>query len=403
MKTFTRFLSEETNPEPEGQKLKHLTHLEDFVIHHGNDGVKHAANIMDDVHKRLLGKETKTKVSVKYDGAPSIVFGHHPSNGRFFVASKSAFNKTPKLNYTDQDVEANHGHAPGLVEKLKHALKHLPKVAPRKGVYQGDMMYTKNDIQHKNGKYHFTPNTITYSTPEDSHHGAAIKHSKMGVVVHTKYEGKDLDNMGATPNVDRHNFRHHPDVHNIDPELKTDSHHYSTADQNKYHEHMENARKKYSSMKPEALDAVKEHSVHLETHINDEVKKNGKPSADGFIKHLTDKHSKEVSKLKSAAAVDRKHAAFSDKIKSVTQSKKHIDDALELHHHFQRAKDVLTRAMAKNAEFDHHIGGAKSSPEGAVAVRGGHMAKFVDRAEFSRQNFLASKMKMAKAENNEKV
>jgi hypothetical protein len=59
--------------------------------------------------------------------------------------------------------------------------------------------------------------------------------------------------------------------------------------------------------------------------------------------------------------------------------------------------------MAKNAEFDHHIGGAKSSPEGAVAVRGGHMAKFVDRAEFSRQNFLASKMKMAKAENNEKV
>jgi hypothetical protein len=82
---------------------------------------------------------------MKYDGSPSIVFGHHPKTGKFFVASKSAFNKNPKINYTHKDIEKHHGHAPGLVSKLKTALTHLPKVAPKHGVYQGDVMHTRED------------------------------------------------------------------------------------------------------------------------------------------------------------------------------------------------------------------------------------------------------------------
>ena len=86
-------------------------------------------------------------VTTKYDGSPSIVFGTHPETGRFFVASKSAFNKDPKINYTPEDIERNHGHAPGLVEKLKGALEHLPKIMPRNGgVYQGDLMYKKRMV-----------------------------------------------------------------------------------------------------------------------------------------------------------------------------------------------------------------------------------------------------------------
>ena len=62
-----------------------------------------------------------------------------------FVASKSAFNKNPKINYTHEDIEKNHGHAPGLVSKLKAALDHLPKVTKPGKVYQGDFMYHKDD------------------------------------------------------------------------------------------------------------------------------------------------------------------------------------------------------------------------------------------------------------------
>ncbi len=66
-----------------------------------------------------------------------VAVGTNPENGRFFVATKSAFNKNPKINYTHEDIEKNHGHAPGLVEKLKAALTHLPKSTPKKGVFQG--------------------------------------------------------------------------------------------------------------------------------------------------------------------------------------------------------------------------------------------------------------------------
>jgi len=104
---------------------------------------------------------------MKYDGSPSIVYGHNPENNKFFVASKSAFNKNPKLNYTPEDIEKNHGHAPGLVEKLKAGLEHLPKIAPKKGVYQGDVMYTHNDLKKEGDKTSFTPNTITYTAKGD--------------------------------------------------------------------------------------------------------------------------------------------------------------------------------------------------------------------------------------------
>ena len=43
--------------------------------------------------------------SVKIDGSPAIVWGTDPENGKFFVGTKSVFNKrTPKINYTVQDI-----------------------------------------------------------------------------------------------------------------------------------------------------------------------------------------------------------------------------------------------------------------------------------------------------------
>jgi hypothetical protein len=271
MINFKEFIAEQAEP-AQGQKLKHLTHLEDQVIHNGHEGVGIAAQHLDDVHSMLMGKNTKTAVSTKYDGAPSIVFGQHPETGQFFVASKSAFNKNPKINYTPEDIERNHGHAPGLVEKLKSALQHLPKIMPKNGgVYQGDMMHTKPDIQKSKGMYHFTPNTITYSTPQDSAHGKAVKNSEMGIVVHTQYGGgKNLGSMSAMP-VDaktRASFVHHPDVHNIDPTIDVNPSNYTPEEQREFLNHKEAARIAYGKMKPEAMEALAGHGISLETHIN---------------------------------------------------------------------------------------------------------------------------------------
>jgi hypothetical protein len=407
MKRFAGFLTEQAESEDEGKKLKHLTHVEDHVIHSGNEGVKKAADVLDDTHDKLLGKKSSTKISTKYDGAPSVVFGYHPKNGKFFVGTKSAFNKNPKINYTDKDIEANHGHASGLVDKLKASLKHLPKITPKGGVYQGDLMHTKEDIKKHGKNLSFTPNTITYTTPEDSAHGQAIRHSKLGVVVHTKYEGRgDLEKMHATPNVDRENFKHHPDVHNIDPSLKADASNYSPKEQQKYHEAMGKAKEVYRRMKPDSLDKLKGHEIDLEAHVNDMVRKGGDPSTEGYIKHITNKGQKEIDKVKTEKSKQQKREKLSDTIKHVTNHKKDFDQAFQLHKHLQDAKDVLTNVMAKNQEFEHSIGGAKTGPEGAVAVtKNGDMSKFVNRKQFSRQNFLAGKMQQAKKESqgNEEV
>ena len=148
MKTFTSFLNEED--EHKKGKLLHITHLEDHPLLSGEHGFHHAMGALMHTHNHIKAKHNNDTLAMKHDGSPSLVYGHHPENGKFFVASKSAFNKTPKLNYTHDDVEKNHGHSPGLVKKLKDALDHIPKIAPKKGVYQGDMLYSHED-KHEHG------------------------------------------------------------------------------------------------------------------------------------------------------------------------------------------------------------------------------------------------------------
>jgi hypothetical protein len=400
MLSFSTFVIEQT--EPQGKKLKHLTHLEDHVIHGGHEGIGIAAQHLDDVHNLLSGKKSSTAVSTKYDGSPSIVFGNHPETGKFFVASKSAFNKNPKINYTPEDIEKNHGHAPGLVEKLQAALQHLPKIMPKSGgVYQGDMMYTKPDIEEKNSMYHFTPNTITYSTPTGNAHGTAVKNAQMGVVVHTKYSGKNLETMSADaldPKT-RAQFQTHGDVHNIDPTIDANSSNYTPEERAAFSNHRENARRAYAKLKPEAEDALAGHGADLEGHVNKMVREGGAPSLEGYLEHLKTKAQKDIESVKTPAAKERKSQQHSERIDSVIKNQDHFKKALELHGHLQAAKDVLTNVMAKNNPFMHSIGGEATGPEGAVAVdKQGNMSKFVDRQEFSRQNFLKGKQSQLKAE-----
>jgi len=143
MHTFLHYLKESD----EG-KLKHITHVEDHPLQKGHEGFEHAFGTLMKAHEHMKNGKHDSDLTMKYDGSPAVVFGHHPKTGKFFVASKSAFNVNPKINHTHEDIEKNHGHSPGLAQKLHSALDHLPKVTPKKGVYQGDLMYTHEDLHH---------------------------------------------------------------------------------------------------------------------------------------------------------------------------------------------------------------------------------------------------------------
>ena len=116
MKSFITFLKEESE---HGSELKHIHHAEDRPLMHGHAGFEHAHAALMKAHEHMIGGHKSTNLTMKYDGSPSIVFGHHPKNGKFFVATKSAFNKNPKINHTEADIDRNHGHAPGLAKSVK--------------------------------------------------------------------------------------------------------------------------------------------------------------------------------------------------------------------------------------------------------------------------------------------
>jgi hypothetical protein len=383
--SFLRFIAESLDVD----KLKHLEHAEDHIIHGGDEGVAHAADNLEDLHTLLTGGKPKSKITTKYDGSPSVVFGINPENGKFFVASKSAFNKNPKINYTPQDIENNHGHAPGLVAKLKAALEHLPKVMPAKGgVYQGDFLYEKPDVEEENGKLKFAPNTITYAANKDSTQGRKIAASDIGFVVHTKYKGNQLDDMKAGFDVDHSKFKQDPAVNLVNPEVNDLSGaRYTPQLRAAYQEHKAKALEAYQKAGVDTLAKLGKHDAYIKPYINSTVRDGTTPSTKAYMASLIKRRDAEVEKAKSAAGKQKKAEAYNELIDDVDGNKANFDAAFKLHYHLQKAKDTLVQALGNPTDFEHTVGGNQVKPEGFVSIRNGRPTKLVDRAEFSRLNF----------------
>ena len=148
----------------EGKNL-HLEHIEDLVFNEGYLGAKRALNYLESIRQMLAkGKGETTKVTVKWDGAPAIICGTDPADGKFFVGTKSVFSADSKACKSQKDIDKFYGESAGLAAKLSIALKCLARLGIG-GVLQGDLMFTPGDVNATviNGEevYNFTPNTIT--------------------------------------------------------------------------------------------------------------------------------------------------------------------------------------------------------------------------------------------------
>jgi hypothetical protein len=394
--SFIQYIQESAANE---DKLTHLEHAEDHIINAGAEGFHHAFHTLNDTHDSIQGAaSSSTKTTIKYDGSPSVIFGRHPKTGKFFVASKSAFNKEPKLNYSHEDIEKNHGHSPGLVHKLKAAFEHLQKTSPKKGVFQGDIMYTRenrwngaahNDVKEHGGKYHFTPNTLTYSVGKDTKEGKKIDKAKIGVAVHTSYHGDDLETMKAHYGFNVHEegsgFRDHQHVHL----LPTHVEHPPSAPKSNFHKHMSAALDEFHKTTPDTHGAVTNHRVGLKTYINSTVRTGSKPTAKGYHAWLTNKHQSEVDKLKTPAGKAKRQQAMNNDLSHVKANKHHFQHILNIHGHLQNAKNELVKTLSNldHHGYEHSIHGRPSKPEGFVSIRNNRPTKLVDRADFSRANF----------------
>jgi len=193
MKSYNQYLTE-------ADANLHMTHLEDAVIDGGVNGTRNVINYIRNIRDMLSGNtQAPVSLTTKWDGAPAIFAGVDPADGKFFVAKKGVFNKTPKLYKTNSEIDNDLSGE--LNSKFKVALKEFAKLGIE-GVIQGDFLYTDDDLKTENidGEPHVTfhPNTIVYAVPKASDLGKKISGSKIGVVWHTTYRGSSLESMSAS-------------------------------------------------------------------------------------------------------------------------------------------------------------------------------------------------------------
>ena len=386
MLKFKSFLVEEV----EGEKLKHITHAEDRPLQDGGEGFKHAHGALMQAHNHIKAGDHSSSLTMKYDGSPAVVFGHHPETGKFFVASKSAFNKNPKINYTHKDIEKNHGHAPGLMDKLHDSLNHLKKIAPKSGVYQGDLMFSGEDKKESKKGVSFTPNTITYTAKGEQ--AEKVRNAKLGVIVHTQYHGDNIQSMHADPHPDMHNFSNHPDVWHKSANHDTKQVHYSSHDQKEFLDHLKAAKDLHDKHGKTMYAATVPHrgvGGHLETYINHTVRTDEVPNSKGLISHIEGKYKKASEKLKTPAAQARKNTESQQHTNHIKNNSEHYENLLKMHHHLQQAKNKLVDVLNQHeGGLEHHIDNKRTNPEGFVVNHAGQPTKLVNRAEFSKANLL---------------
>ena len=212
MENFSTYISE--------QKNTHMTHIEDKVLYGGVNGTRDAIMALRSM-RDMLGGEHDGNVSVKWDGAPAVFAGTDPSDGRFFVAKKSIFNKSPKVYKSDGDIDAD--TSGDLNAKLKLALQYLPELGI-KGVIQGDFLYASSDLKKSKikGKDYITfhPNTIVYAVPAGTEMAKQVQAAKIGIVWHTSYSGSSFEGLKASYGVDISKFRKSTNVWSQDAMLR---------------------------------------------------------------------------------------------------------------------------------------------------------------------------------------
>ena len=391
--------------EAPGKNL-HLEHLEDAVFNDGMAGGIAAIEFLDSVAEMLKSDSTTSYgVTVKWDGAPAVFAGTNPENGKFFVGSKSVFNVNPKINYTNADIDRNHGHAAGLASKLKAALKYFKDLGI-KGVLQGDILYTAGDLKNKSidGESHivFTPNTITYAIPTNSSMAKEVKAAKIGVVWHTTYRGRSLQKMQASFGANAKRLKKTKNVWSIDASFQDETGAANlTADE--YNEVKRRTKLVAGLLRKnaDAADMVANNpkiQSEIKIYINSLVRQGSSVgTAASFITYVNDKMQAKADALKSEAGRERKHREKDQLVQMLKDNAKELDGLFSLHSALTDAKTLLIRKLEQAKSIGTFIQTPKglkvTAPEGFVAINRikGNAFKFVDRLEFSKANFNVAK------------
>ncbi len=395
-------------------KNTHLEHLEDEIINNGTKGAKTAIEFLKSIKVMLQGGEGGSQISVKWDGAPAIFCGTNPENGKFFVATKSLFNATPKINYTNADIKRNHGGA--LADKLTVALKYFPKLGI-KGILQGDLLFTSGDKSRSKvdgqDSIVFTPNTITYAVPvvKSGFLGLGrnlykeINGAKIGIIFHTSYSGKTIKSLSASFGASVSGLSKNKDVFFDDAMYKQTNPGFTRTEEIAFDNIIRMAEG--SAYKAGAfIDKIKKDKntlslgVQLKTFFNTYIREgtpitNTKALANNFEVYFRDKLQKEIDSKKQESTKQKYEEIREVGMKIIRADREGLYFAIATYITFQSAKAVLMKKLNNIQSIGSFLrtnnGFKVTNPEGYVAIKQGGAVKLVDRLEFSRANFNMAK------------
>ena len=401
--------------ESKAGKNLHLEHLEDEILNFGVDGGRAAINFLRSLRDMLAGStRSSVNMTVKWDGAPAIFAGIEPETGDFFVAKKSVFNVNPKLYKTDADIDDD--LSGNLNAKFKVALAELPKLGI-KGVLQGDLMFTddiETDTIDGTKYYTFQPNTIVYAVPVNSDLGKQMNRAKMGIVWHTTYTGKKLQDMKASFGADISELNKVPSVWMDDATYKDVS-----------------GKATFTEKETEAITAILSQTgrtfnkingpklraflrfqdsltgtlvgASLKTYNNSKVRAgekitNPRLHAKGYEKWVFDSIQKQIDKAKSDKGKQKYTNIQKEYVREVKRHTTNLVQVITFQNLLVDAKmQIVKKLNSVKGLTDTFIrtpnGYKVTNPEGYVAIDrvSGGAVKLVDRMEFSFNNFTAVK------------
>jgi len=391
------------------EKNTHLEHVEDDIINRGSKGGQNAINFLKSIRNMLAGTSgKKVNMSVKWDGAPAIVCGINPENGKFFVGTKAVFNVTPKINYTTGDIRRNHSGE--LANKLAIALRELAKLKIS-GILQGDFLFSKSDLKTAkidgDNMITFTPNTITYAVPVNSDIGKRIRRARMGIVFHTSYSGKKMKDLKAGfGTVSGRSgissvFLADAAYRDVSGSAKLTKAELSTFDAR-----LRMAEGSLSKAGPmlDTMNVSDPLSIgfRLKTFFNHYIRNTQgnmakvKTLVSMFRDYYENVLKAEIDARKTESGKKKYKDILEKNLKLIDRNNQALYFAIASHVTLQNAKNFLVSKLGEIQSIGHFLrtptGYKVTAPEGFVAVdRGAGAVKLVDRLEFSRANFTAEK------------
>jgi hypothetical protein len=394
-------------------KNTHMEHIEDLIFNEGVAGMRRAINFLQDLRDMLAGSNNnKVTATVKWDGAPAIFCGIDPTDGKFFVAKKGVFNKSPKIYKKASEVDAD--TSGDLADKLKIALSEFSKLGIKSGVYQGDLMFTSDTKEETiDGQRYITfhPNTILYAVPYDSELGKKIRSSKIGVVWHTTYTGTSFETMKASFGktiTDKFNTVNTIWMDDANYKDYSGTATFTQAETKRLTAVLAKAGKLFRKINGRTIDYISNDPDLLtlvKTYNNTKVRAGEKITnttshVAGLIEYIRDKYQKEIDSKKT----DKSKQQWIAKRDAVMQffklhSRSEIVNIFDLSNLVADAKQMIINKMNEAGHIKTFLktttGFKTTGVEGFVAIdhMTGGAVKIVDRMEFSKANFSADILK----------